>query len=206
VRPNIDFSTLPENFEFRDVDYEPNTVIINGSPELLDSLGDTIGTVVISLENRRGNFTTEVALDLPNDPSLVILSESSTVAVDIFISEEDSTLPLETVPIRVIGEAENSGLIVTVNPLNISVVLTGPVSIIDSIQAQDVQAIVDVNSLSAGNYSIVPRIEIEQGQVSLETSNITLIPAEVSVTIAEPQPESTQSPELTPTATTQADD
>lgn len=189
VRPNIDFSTLPENFEFRDVEYEPNSVIINGSPDILASLSDTIDTLPISLEDRIGDFTIDVGLDLPD--GLVILSGSSTISVDISISEEDTTLPFENVAVRIIGELENSGEDVSINPLNISVVLTGPLSVIDTISDEDVQAIINVNGLEAGTYSLIPQIEISGGLVTLATSDITLIPATVSVTISELQVEVT---------------
>lgn len=200
VRPNIDFSTLPDNFEFRDVDYEPNSVIINGSPDILASLDDTIDTVPISLEDRIGDFTIDVGLDLPDDSSLVVLSGSSTISVDISISEEDTTLPFENVAVRIIGESENSGEDVSINPLNISVVLTGPLSIIDTISDEDVQAIINVNGLEAGTYSLTPQIEISGGLVTLATSDITLIPATVSVTISELQAE------VTSEATTSVDE
>lgn len=206
VLPDIDFTSLPEAFEFRDVEYEPNTVIINGSPDVLQSLGDTIYTVPISLQDRTGDFTTEVQLDLPNDSNLIILSEPSTVQVDIFISEEEATLALENVPVRMIGEDENSNLTATLNPTSLSIVLTGPASDIEGISADDIQAIVDINGLNAGTYNIVPIVEINQGQITLEASNIRLIPSDVSVSIVAPQPEITQSPDVTPTAIPTADD
>lgn len=194
VRPDIDFSSLPENYEFSGFDYEPNSIIVTASPEFLATLSDTVDTLPISLEDRTGDFTIEIGLDLPDNPGLVILDGSGTVEVDIFISEEDSTLPLESVPVRVIGLSENSGLTATVNPLNVSVVLTGPVSVIDTITSEDVQAIVDVNGLATGTHSLVPIIEVGQGQLNL---NITLIPAEVTVTIVAPQPEATPEIEAT---------
>jgi len=197
VRPDIDFDSLPENFEFSGFDYEPNSIIVTASPEFLATLNDTVDTLPISLEDRTGDFTIEVALDLPDDPELVIVDGSNIVEVDIFISEEDSTLPLENVPVRIIGLSEDSELTVTVNPLNVSVVLTGPTSVIDTITSEDVQAIVDVNGLGVGTHSVVPIIEVEQGQLNL---NITRIPAEVTVTITAPQPEETESPATTPDA------
>ena len=203
VRPNIDFSTLPENFEFQNVEYEPNSVMISASPEVLASLEDTIDTEPIDFENRTGDFSVSVTLDLPDDPGLIILSGSRTISVDVFISEEDTTLPFENVPVRLIGESDSpAGLSTTVNPLNISVVLTGPQSVVNTISAEDVQAIIDVNGLEAGNYTLTPQIEIAQGQITLDAADITLIPAQVSVTISAPQPEATQLPE----ATTAADD
>ncbi|MGJ3238382.1 MAG: CdaR family protein [Anaerolineae bacterium] len=196
VRPNIDFNTLPENFEFRDVDYEPNVVIINGNPDVLNTMGDTINTTPISLENRQGDFSVDVGLDLPDDSSLIILNESSTISVDIFISEEDTTLPLENVSIRLIGIADDDRISASVNPLNISVVLNGPLSVIDAIEADSVRAIIDISGLEPGTYTLPPQIEVSQGSLNLSSSNITLIPAEVTVTIAEmtdATPEATES-------------
>ena len=130
-----------------------------------------------------------------------MLSETSTVEVEIFIEEETSTLPLENVPVNIIGIPENSDLTVTVNPLMLSVFLTGPASIVDELEAEDVVAIVDVSSLESDTYTLTPQISISQGQISLPASDITLLPSEVTITISEPQPEATQSPEAPPEST-----
>ncbi len=211
VRPNIQFATLPENYVFRNdgFSYEPNTVIINaGSPQVLDALGDTIDTVPISLEDRTSDFTVEVALDLPEDEDLIILSESNTVIVNISISEETTTLLLENIPIQTIGFSENNGLSMTANPLNVSVLLTGAVSVLDTITAEDIQAVVDLNNIEAGTHLITPQIDIRQGQINLEAENIRLIPEQITVTIIEPQAEVTVSPETTaqPSSTSATDD
>lgn len=210
IRPNILFATLPDNYVFRNdgFSYEPNSIIINGSPEVLESLGDTIDTEAISLDNRTSTFSIEVALDLPDDESLIILSESSTVVVDISISEETTTLLLENIPVQIIGIPENSGLSISVNPLNVSVLLTGAVSVIDTISTEDIQAVIDLNNIEVGTFLLTPQIDIRQGQISLEADDITLIPEQISVTISEPQAESTVLPEVTPEvqATATADD
>lgn len=195
VRPDIDFESLPSNFEFRDVVYEPNTVILDGDPEALATLGDTINTMPISLEDRTGDFTVEVDLNLPEDQDLIVLSDITNIEVQVFISEEETTLPLQNVPVRVVGQNDNSGRTVTLNPTSLSVVLVGPASDIEGIEAEDVEAIVDINSLGEGTFSVIPRIEVA-GNASLGDSSI-LIPAEVTVTITATQPEATESPEGT---------
>ncbi|MEM9951072.1 MAG: CdaR family protein [Chloroflexota bacterium] len=195
VRPDIDFESLPSDFEFRDVVYEPNTVILDGDPEALATLGDTINTMPISLEDRTGDFTVEVDLNLPEDQDLIVLSDITNIEVQVFISEEETTLPLQNVPVRVVGQNDNSGRTVTLNPTSLSVVLVGPASDIEGIEAEDVEAIVDINSLGEGTFSVIPRIEVA-GNASLGDSSI-LIPAEVTVTITATQPEATESPEGT---------
>lgn len=211
VRPNIQFATLPENYVFRNngFSYEPNTVIINASSaQALDALGDTIDTVPISLEDRTSDFSIEVPLDLPEDEDLIILSESTTIMVNISISEETSTLLLENIPIQTIGFSENNGLSMTVNPLNVSVLLTGAVSVIDTITPEDIQVVIDLNNLEAGTHLVTPQIEIRQGQVNLEADNVRLIPEQISVSISEPQAEVTTLPETTaePASTPSTDD
>lgn len=195
IRPNILFTTLLDGYEFRYVEYEPNVVILNGPPEVLASLGDTIDTEPISLVGRTSDFTIDVALDLPDDSNLINLSETSTVTVDIGVSEETTTLPLENIPIRFIGLPEDSTI--QANPQNISVVLAGPVSLIDDLTVEDIQAVIDVNGLQAGTHQLVPQIEILQGQVDLPDSNVTLLPTEVTVTIMTPEAETTPTVEST---------
>lgn len=198
ITPDILTSTLPENFAVSGVVYDPETVILNGAPEILATLGDTIETEPISLDGRTSNFTIDVLLDLPDDLDLAILSDTRTVTVDIFISEQTSTLPLENIPVTVIGM--NQDLQVEINPLTLSdVVLIGPASVIDTLVAEDIQVIVDVNGLLAGTYTLTPQVEILRGQVDMSTINTTLLPTNVSVIITEGNAESTQVPEATET-------
>ncbi|MEO1643776.1 MAG: CdaR family protein, partial [Chloroflexota bacterium] len=158
-------------------------------------------TEPISLEGRTDDFTVTVGLDLPDEEGLLVLSETSTVEVEIFIEEDTSTLPLENIPVSIIGIPEDSDLSATVNPLTLSVFLTGPASIVDALDSEDVVAIVDVSSLEPDTYTLTPQISISQGQVSLPASDITLLPSQVTVTISDPQPEATQTPEATPEST-----
>lgn len=189
VRPDIQFDTLSENFVFRNFDLAPETVIITGPPEILAELGDTVRTEPISLEGRTGDFTIEVPLALPENDDLFVLSDSSTISVDISISEQTTTLALEDITITLIGLS--NGNTARVAPELISLVLNGPVSLVNDIIADDIQAVIDVNGLEAGTYDLVPQIIIRNGQIVLDSEGITLSPSMVNVVITEPQPEAT---------------
>jgi YbbR domain-containing protein len=76
-------------------------------------------------------------------------------------------------------------------PDTVSVVLSGPVTVIDAVQADQVRAIVDLNNAPTGNSEVQPQIIIDQGQTTLDT---TLIPATIGVTILDTTP----TPETTP--------
>lgn len=186
IRPDIDYTSLAENFAILGFEVHPNTVTINASPEVLANLGDTIDTETISLDGQTSDFSVEIALDFPQTNDIVILSDNSTARVDISISERTTTLPIEDVPIRMIGADERFN--VTMNPVTMSsIVLSGPASIIDQLAADDVVAFIDVHNLVAGTYTLEPQIELAQGQVNMADVNITLLPTTVTVTIAAPE-------------------
>lgn len=192
VRPFILFNTLPENYEFDNLnDWEPRSVLISGSPQELEQLGSTVDTVPISLEGRTSNFVTEVPLDLPDD-NFIVLSGNGTIRVDIAIREEATTISLENVPVNLIGVPD--GYSVQASPQVISVVLNGPQSLLSGLSADDIQAVVDVNSLEEGTSDVVPQISIRQGQVNVDNINITALPSRISITMTAPPLESTDEP------------
>jgi YbbR domain-containing protein len=192
VRPFILFNTLPENYEFDNLnDWEPRSVLISGSPQDLEQLGSTVDTIPISLEGRTSNFVTEVPLDLPSG-DFIVLSGNGTVTVDIAIREEATTISLENVPVNLIGVPD--GYTVQASPQVISVVLNGPQSLLSGLSTDDIQAVVDVNGLVAGTSDVVPQISIRQGQVNVGTINITPLPSRISVTMTAPTPDTNDEP------------
>ncbi len=189
VNPRILFEELPENFEFRSINYEPRTVVISGSPDLLEQIGDTVDTQPISLQDRTGNFTTEVALDLPSD-SLIVVSETGIVTVEVEIAEQTASIALENLPVTILGAPEN--MVVRGNPETISLVLSGPATLLEGITVQDIQVIATITVVEPGTYEITPTVSIRQGQISTNAVSITLLPERVSVTINAPTPEATE--------------
>lgn len=199
VRPDIRLDTLPEDYVFENVQYQPRTVIISGSPDKLAQLGDIVDTQAITLENQSNDFTVDVPIILL-DSALIPLTES-TIRVTISISERTTSLFLQNIPITIIGLPE--GYTARANPELISVLLNGTVSQLEGIEIEDIQAVIDVNSLGAGTMDLSPAITIRQGQVNLPNRNITLLPASVNLSLTAPTPEVTETanpPEITPEA------
>jgi YbbR domain-containing protein len=189
IRPAIELETLEAGYMLTSIGYEPQTLYVSGSAERLSQLPATIETAPIDLSGMTGDFSVDVEVELPDD--VVILSGSSTVTVTLGISAQTTARQIDTVPIEVIGLSE--GYTATLTPDMISVVISGPVSIVNQISPLDVRAIVDLNGVPAGTQEIVPRVIIQQGRVSLDT---TLLPAVVTVTILQ-----TNSTVPTPTST-----
>jgi hypothetical protein len=192
VRPFILFNTLSENYEFDNLnDWEPRSVLISGSPQDLEQLGSTVDTIPISLDGRTSNFVTEVPLDLPSG-DFIVLSGNGTVTVDIAIREEATTISLENVPVNLIGVPD--GFTAQASPQVISIVLNGPQSLLSGLSTDDIQAVVDMNGLAAGTSDVIPQISIRQGQINVDTINITPLPSRISVTMTIPTAETTDEP------------
>lgn len=188
IRPAIELETLEAGYVLTSIGYEPQTLYVSGSAERLAQLPATIETRPINLAGMTADFSVEVEVELPED--VVLLSGSSTVTVTLGISAQTIARQIDNVPVEVIGLSE--GYTATLTPDLISIVLTGPMSIISQISPLDVRAIVDLNNMPPGNQEIAPRIVIQQGRVTLDT---TLLPPSITVTILQP---STPTAEPTP--------
>lgn len=181
VRPNILLETLPPGYVFTNLLTNPSVVYISGAPSVLASLGDTIDTKPIDLTERTEDFEVSVSLDLP-DENLLVLSGDNNIQVNIGIEPQITVRQFDSIPITLIGEAPNAQYAIL--PPTISVVLNGPLILLDGLAAADIQAVLDVNGLEAGTYDLVPTIVIEQGAVVIE--NKQLLPAVIALTVTLP--------------------
>jgi YbbR domain-containing protein len=176
IRPAIELDTLEAGYMLTSIGYEPQTLYVSGSADHLSQLPATVETAPINLSGRTEDFSVDVEVELPDD--VVILSGSNTVTVTLGISAQTTARQIDTVPIEVIGLSE--GFTAALTPDIISVVISGPVSVVNQISPLDVRAIVDLNGLPVGTQEVVPRVIIQQGRASLDT---TLLPAVVTVNI-----------------------
>ncbi len=55
---------------------------------------------------------------------------------------------------------------VTIAPQTVSVVVNGPVASVNELTASDIQVVVDLNGLEAGQYDLAPSIEISKADLS----------------------------------------
>jgi YbbR domain-containing protein len=193
VRPGILFDTLPEGYVFESIRIDPQVVYLTGSPEALNRLGSTVSTTPIDLSGRTGRFEVTVPLELPADT--LLLSSDNQIRVQVGIIALVTARQYDNIPVTLIGASPE--MQVTLNPPRLDVVLNAPLAVLDGINAEDIQAVVDVNGLLEGNFERPPRILIQQGQVIV--NSIQTLPRTVTLTITRgtPAPEPTPPPETT---------
>ncbi len=178
VRPDIQIGTQPEGYTLATFSAQPQTVFIGGNPEDLDSLPSVFFTEPIDLTGRTESFDISVAVLLPND-NVFIVGSDNRVDVSIGIEAQIASTQFNNLSVAWIGVAEDQQ--VQIIPETVSVVLTGPVAIVDSLTDDDIQVVLDLNGYANGNYDLSPSVIVNQGAINQE--NTTLSPSVINVII-----------------------
>ncbi|MDP2777570.1 MAG: CdaR family protein, partial [Anaerolineales bacterium] len=100
-----------------------------------------------------------------------------TVLIQAGVSPIEGSLRLPGVPVDKIGL--DNGLTALVSPTTVDVIISGPLSLLDTLSRQDVRATVDLTGLTAGTYQITPKVEIQIADVIVES----ILPNKIEVVI-----------------------
>jgi YbbR domain-containing protein len=190
----------------------PNIVVFSGDPQLLTNLQGYIETKPLDLTGSNSDINTPIALNVPPGIS-VVNAQSVQVHISITPIISSVTFPL---PVELVGLAP--GLEAQVALTQVEAVLTGPVSLLNTLKPSDMQAVLDLSGKDTGVYQISPSISSLPRGVQTES----ILPSPVEVTLvkgatpthtptptAGPSPTpgptqtpgSLQTPELSPTST-----
>ena len=166
----------------------PMTVMIfSEDPTLVDQLPGYVETEPLDLTGADDYVEAILELDLPEfitvvgDPNVLAQVTVTAFRDSLKISRE----------VEVIGLLP--GLMAVVAPMQIDVIIYGPVPILDNLTLRDVRVIVDLTNLGVGVYTITPIVDILPEDLSEEA----ILPNTVEVTIIE-APASTITPTVTP--------
>jgi YbbR domain-containing protein len=177
ITPNIDTGSLSEGYIITSLGYEPQTVFVSGN---LTQIPDSLFTQRISLENRAEDFEIIVPVVLPGEGLLILGQQDITVSVGI--SALTITRQFENIPVTIIGLAE--GLEAQPVTTQVTVLITGPQAELQMLEPDDLQVVLDLNSLLPDTYELTPVVSNSQGPLDLE--NVSVLPATIGVTITNP--------------------
>jgi YbbR domain-containing protein len=170
---------LPQGYVLNALSYEPQTILIGGTPSQLASLPETIQTEAIDLSTYTATFTVSVRPSLPNNNLLLLSGQLINVTVEII--PVTSSKQFDQIPVEVFGLPEN--YTAQVIPDQIAVLVTGPQSELDQLTESEIRAAIDLNGLTPGNYTVKPNISITSAIIPAE--NISALPPEIDVQIVE---------------------
>ena len=131
---------------------DPSTVVLYGDASALDQVPGSVETASLSLEGATGDIRTQMELLLPEG---VNASEGNSVAVNAeIVPIEDS----RTITLRPIVRGLGPNLKAEFSPETVDVILSGPLTVMNSLGSDDIYASLDINGLQAGNYVIEPNV------------------------------------------------
>ena len=158
--------------------------IFSEEPEALEALPGYLQTLPVNVANRTDDFEERIPLDLP--PGFILIGvQSALVQIDIEPIETSITIPL---PVEIQGVG--LGLYSYPSPEMVSLILSGPAELLDSLQPDDIRAVLDVQDLTLGTYQLEPQVIVLPEGLTWEPPNPSVI--EVVIT-ATPRPTATPS-------------
>ncbi|MDQ3250573.1 MAG: CdaR family protein, partial [Chloroflexota bacterium] len=190
VRVNLVGQPAP-GYRLSEVKLDPATVVLRGEQAILDQVPGFVETSPLTLDGAKANIRRPLDLILPDGVTAV---EGTTVAVLAGISPVESG---RTVRLKPVLRNLTLGLKATVALDTVDVIIAGPLTMLESLGADDMFVIVNLAALPAGTHTITPTVALPPG---IRAEGI--IPAKVEVIISElptPPPPGTLPPLATPT-------
>lgn len=189
ITPNLATASLPEGYIISSLGYEPQTVFVSGNLALIP---DSLFTQRIALQDRTEDFVTTVPVVLPSRDLLILGVQEITVSVGI--SALTITRTFENLPVTVIGLGD--GLEAQMVTNQVTVLITGPQVVLDTLARDDLQVVLDLNNLEPDTYELAP--VVTNSQIPLDSSSVSVLPDTISVSLVR-LADLTATPTLPPT-------
>ncbi|MDP1544403.1 MAG: CdaR family protein [Anaerolineales bacterium] len=166
--------------------FPPVVTVYSSDPELVVSLPGILETKPLDLQNAQEDINIRLALNLPEGISII---GEQTVLVQAGVSPIESSVTLAGELIEIIG-LEN-GLTAQVSPTSVDVILSGPLSLLDTLTRQSVRATVNLTGLTPGTYQLTPIVEILIANIVVESilpNTIEVVITPISTPTPTPRP------------------
>lgn len=151
----------------------PNVTVFSSNPQLVNELPGFVETDPIDLTGLDDDVDIRATLDLPEG---VTLAGEESVLVRLSIAALEGSLPI-TIPIGAIGlTPENQAFI---SPESVELLLTGPLTILNSLNPASIRVIVDLTGLETGVHQVTPVVDLLPAQINVAS----IIPETVEVRI-----------------------
>lgn len=161
--------------------FPPVVTVFASDPALVNALPGYVETSALDLEGAMENIETRLTLLLPEGVSVV---DDESVLVQAGISAIQSSITLLDQQVELVGLAP--GLSAQISPPAVDIILSGPLPVLEQLEATDVHVVIDLTGLTTGTYQVVPRIELPGDEISVESIIPTTL--EVVLAVATPTP------------------
>jgi YbbR domain-containing protein len=159
--------------------FPPVITVFSTDSALVSSLPGVVETQPLDLQDAQEDISTRLSLDLPENVTLI---GAQTVQVQVSITPIQTSVTLSNLPINVIG-FDDERLSAQPFPQSVDVIISGPVPILETLVAEDVEITVDVSGLGIGTYQLEPRVDT--GDIS-DVLVESILPGTVEVVLSIP--------------------
>ena len=167
---------IAKGYRVDDLSVDPSFVTVYSSDkDVLNSLDSYIDTETVRLDEISATTSKKIGLKVPE--GVTVVGEPS-VTMNITVSATEGTSTYSDIPISVLGLEE--GYEAVISPTEVDVYLTGPVNTLSTITNANVTAVVELQDLEEGSYTLAPKIEVSSSEpVSVQS----IMPAQIAVEI-----------------------
>jgi YbbR domain-containing protein len=164
---------IASGYRITDISVEPPTVTVFGTPSIIAALPGFIEIEPIDVEGAQADVVQRPALNAP--PNVAVVPGQQPVEVKVAVEAIQSSLTMEIVPeIQGLGPS----LTTTVSPETVEVILSGPLPLLETLEAHDVRVVLDLFGLPLGTHQIEPQVVVPEGMAAQ-----SILPATVQVEI-----------------------
>jgi YbbR domain-containing protein len=164
--------------------FPPTVTVFAANPSLVDNLPGYVETAPVDLTAAKDDIDTRLNLNLPEGISVV---GESTVNVVVGLAAIESSLTLSDRLVEVVNL--DPKLAAQVSPQRVTLILSGPLPLLDRLQTGDTRIYLDLGGLTSGVYQITPKVELALSDLRVES----ILPGSIEVTIS-PAPTPTPTP------------
>jgi len=165
----------------------PNVLVFSSDLAMIEHLPGYIETEVLDLTDAINDIETVLALNLPEnvsvigDPNIIIQVGVAAIEGSISISRQ----------VEVIGIMP--GLASTISPDTVELIIFGPIPMLQELTAVDIRVVIDLSGLGEGIYQLEPDViilpdGIESQAISPKTLEVEIVPAESEILTPTPTP------------------
>jgi YbbR domain-containing protein len=191
--------TLPSGYRLTNISVFPPTItVFSANPQAVAEMPGFVSTEPIDLRQATDDIEVRLTLDLPTDVVMVV--EEQSVEVQVGIAAIETTIALNR-PIEIIELGQ--GLTATISPETVEIFLTGPLSVLETLDPEDVIVFVSLSELGPGTHLAQTLAEVLADNVVIESINpdtIEVIITEATDADLTITPEGTPTPATTPPA------
>lgn len=154
----------------------PIVTLFSTDTNLISALPGYVSTLPLDLSASEENITARLALNLPQ--GVIVVGDEQNVEVQIGIAPIE-TSTLLNVEVEVTGLA--AGFEAELSPQTVAVIVSGPLSTLQSLRGDDIRLFVDLSGLQPGAHLLEPQAEILPRDVQL----FSIVPSSIEVIIRE---------------------